>query len=221
MARISSQGAIIQIGDETVAPPATPLAISTVTNAKPAEATIGVTGTPPAIGDVVIPRNTGWNSIEGKAFPVVAVAGQVVTLGDSDTTKETTVVGVDATLEVQTMLELCRSTFTLTGPAGATIDVTTLCDEAHRIVSGLPAINTWAANGFYDYQDTALKLARQYYRDGDTVPFKITFKDMSGLVFMGTVNTYDVTLGINAAVGTNIAGNVDGQVAFFEPPVVP
>jgi len=212
MARISSQGAILLIGDMTGTVVTTP--ITAATKAKPCVLT--VTGTH-AVGDIVIPRQTGWKSIDDQAFPVIASGAGTVTLGDTDTTAEVPSLAAAATLDATTMVEICRSTLTVNGPAGATIDVTTLCDNAHRIVAGLPAIGTWVANGFYDYTDASLKLARGYYRSGVTVPIEVEFRDKSGLSFMGTVNTYDLTLGINAAVTTNIGGNVDGQVSMFDP----
>jgi hypothetical protein len=215
MSRISSQGALILIGDLEASGGSVPTsAITAATNAKPIVLTTAATVN---VGDIVIPRKTGWKSLDDQAFPVIDNAAGTVTLGDSDGTKEVATLSADATMDTPEMLELCRSTLTVNGPAGATIDVTTLCDEAHRIVSGLPAIGTWAANGFYDYSDAALKLARDYYRSGMTVPIKVIFRDQSGLAFMGTVNTYDITLGINAAVTTNIGGNVDGQVSMFDP----
>jgi len=216
MARISSQGTVIKIGTDLSL---VSTAITLVTNTKPAVITVAST-TSIALGSIIIPRDTGYNSLDGQAFAAEAVdtTAKTVTLADSDTTNDTGVtLGASAMADVPKMEELCRSTFTVMGPAGATIDVTTLCDEAHRIVSGLPAIGTWTANGFYDYQDTVLKKARDYYRSGDTIPIMAVFRDKSGLTFMGTINTYDITLGINAAVTTNIGGNVDGIVNLFDP----
>ena len=218
MSRISSQGTILLIGADVVASPPT---ISSATKAKPCVLTVSV-ATSISVGSIVIPRGTGFKSLDDQAFHVGAVTATDVTLTDSDTTGEqAATVAAGATLDVAVMEELCRSTLTVNGPAGATIDVTTLCDEAHRIVSGLPAIGTWAANGFYDYQDTVLHKARDLYRSGETVPIQAIFRDQSGISFMGTVNTYDITLGINAAVTTNIGGNVDGLVNMFPPPAGP
>lgn len=216
MSRISSQGSVIMIqsGPLTVGP----VAIA-ATKAKPAVVTLAVAAVPPAVGDIVVPLATGWNSLDGRPFKVAAVAGEAVTLADSDTTREVAAFpGAGASLQGATFAELCRSTFTMNNPAGATIDVTTLCDDAHRIVSGLPAIGTWTANGFYDVNDAAMFLARDAYRDGNDVLFDIRLRDNSGWTFSGTVNTFDLSLGLNAAVGNNIGGNIDGLVSFYPPP---
>jgi hypothetical protein len=226
MSRITSQGTVISISDNAVDVEATALGIVSATKAKPCTITLAV-GTAPVVGSTVVPRNTGWSTIEGRAFRVSVVAGQVITLEDSNTTRELADIKTDAdtpSASVENwstagkMVELCRSNFNLNNPAGATIDVTTLCDEAHRIVPGLPAVGTWSAAGFYDQNDTAMFLARDAYRSGETVLIDVRYRDGSGVMFMGTVNTFDLTMGINAAVTNNLGGNVDGLVSFYKTP---
>lgn len=216
MSRISSQGTVVQIQS---APNAAGVAISAATKAKPAVLTgVGMTI---EVGDVVVPKNSGWASLDGRPFKVAAASATSITLEDSDTVSEVNVFGAGATLESPSLVELCRSTFTVNNPAGATIDVTTLCDEAHKIVSGLPAIGTWQANGFYDYNDAAMLAARDYYRSGEIVTIVATFRDKSGIAFNANVNLFDISAGVNAAVTNNLGGNVDGLVSIFPPPAGP
>lgn len=214
MSRISSQGTVIQI-QSGASPAGAP--ITAATKAKPCVLT-GTTLTG-AVGDIVVPKGTGFASIDGRPFKVTAAtAGTSVTLGDSDTSAEVGTLGAGAILEEPPLVELCRSTFTVNNPAGATIDVTTLCDDAHKIVSGLPAIGTWQANGFYDYADSAMAKARDYYRSGEVVTLVATFRDKSGIAFNANVNLFDISAGVNAAVTNNLGGNVDGLVSAFSPP---
>jgi hypothetical protein len=217
--RISSQGTVIMI-DDAVTPPTA--AILSATHAKPCVITLAVAATPPVVGTVIVPRNTGWLSIEGTPFKVKSVAAQAVTLEDSDSSREQNPINTTgtppATLDMPTFIEMCRSTFQANNPAGATIDVTTLCDNAHRIVAGLPAIGTWTAAGFYDCKDTAIARARDAYRSGDDVIIDVRLPDGCGLTFAAIVNTFDVTLGINAAVANTLGGQIDGQVHFYETP---
>ena len=212
MSRISSQGTTIFI-ESADAPAGDP--ITAAAKAKPCVLT--VTTATAVVGDVVVPRGTGFSSLDDRPFPVIAAAAGSITLGDSDTTGEAGVVAA-GTLELPPLEELCRSTFTINNPAGATIDVTTLCDDAHKIVSGLPAIGTWQANGFYDKDDVAMWAARDYYRSGEIVTFKVIFRDGSGLAFAANVNTFDVTAGINAAVTNNMGGNISGLVSAIPAP---
>jgi hypothetical protein len=216
--RISSQGSVIMISDDI---DATSVDIVSATKAKPCTITVAA-GASPVVGDIIVPRNTGWNSIEAMPFKVKSITGGVITLEDSDTSRESadinTTVAPHGTIEVPTFLELCRSNFTANQPAGSTIDVTTLCDVAHRIVAGLPAIGTWNAAGFYDCKDAALWRARDVYRSGEDVIIDIRLADGCGFTFAAIVNTFDVTLGINAAVANTLGGQIDGQVHFYETP---
>jgi hypothetical protein len=214
MSRISSQGTVIKV--QTAADP-TPFGIISVSKAKPC--VIGCSVSAPPVDGIVVPKGTGFASIDGRPFKVAAVNALNVTLEDSDTSKEKSVavIGPGTTLNEPVMTELCRSTFTINNPAGATIDVTTLCDSAHQIVSGLPAIGTWQSNGFYDYADAAMWAVRDYYRSGEIVAWQVTFRDGSGLLFNGNCNLFDITTGINAAVANNISGQISGLVSSFAP----
>jgi hypothetical protein len=209
--RISSQGSVIMISDDI---DAASVDIVSATKAKPCVITIA-TGTGPAVGDIVVPRGTGWNTLEGMPFKVSAVLASTITLEDSDTTGEANNIQT-GTVSMPTFLELCRSNFTANNPAGATIDVTTLCDVAHRIVAGLPAIGTWSAAGFWDCDDTALFRARDYYRSGEDCIIDVRLADGCGMTFAAIVNTFDVTLGINAAVANTMGGQIDGQMHFYK-----
>jgi hypothetical protein len=210
--RLSSQGSIIMISDtlDTATVP-----VTAATKAKPCVLSVAA-GSEPPVGSIVVPRGTGWNTIEGSSFKVSASAAGSVTLEDSDTTDETADIAATASLSKPTFLELCRSNFTANNPAGATIDVTTLCDIAHRIVAGLPAIGTWTAAGFYDANDVALDRAREYYRSGEDCVIDVRLRDKTGWTFMGIVNTFDVSLGINTAVANTLGGQIDGAVHFYK-----
>lgn len=201
---------------QSEAAPASSVIVS-ATKAKPCVITLDAAG--PAVGDIVVPKGSGWASLDGRPFKVSAVTTVAITLQDSDTTKEVDAIQLGTVLK-PAWLELCRSTFNVTMPAGAVIDVTTLCDMAHRITSGLPAIATWAANGFYDSNDQAMLVARDYYRSGQFVAFDVHFVDGSGITYSANVNVFDITQGINAAVANNLGGNIDGLVSFYPAPVV-
>jgi hypothetical protein len=196
--------------------------ITVATKAKPCVLT--VTGTTAVKGDIVVPRNTGWNSIESMPFKVLDVTADAVTLEDSDTSEEVADINTTgetpASLSKPTFLELCRSNFTANNPAGATIDVTTLCDIAHRIVAGLPAIGTWNAAGFFDCNDVAAERSRDFYRSGEECVIDVRLPDGCGWTFMAIVNTFDVSLGINAAIANTLGGQIDGRVNFYKTPPV-
>jgi hypothetical protein len=214
MSRLSSQGSIIRIQAGGTVSSTT---VSAATKAAPCVLTVGAT--PPVVGDIVVPRNTGFSSLDGMPFKVKAVVTSNVTLEDSDTTGETGAFAVaGATIDRPTFIELCRSNFVANSPAGAVIDVTTLCDDAHRIVAGLPAVGTWTAAGFYDKNDAALFRARDVTRTGAKVVLDVMAVDGSGWCFMVIVNTFDINLGVNAAINANLGGQIDGRVNWYATP---
>lgn len=217
MSRLSSQGSLIMISDSLNLVSGN---IASATKSAPCTITLSeAPDPPPVVGDTVIPRGTYFKSLDGMPFRVSQVAGLVLTLEDTDTTNEIyPQIAPNAKLDFTSWLELCRSNFNANSPAGATIDVTTLCDDAHKIVAGLPAVGTWTAAGFYDVNDVAMFKARDAYRTGDDVGLQVVLNDGSGWVFLGIVNTFDLTLGLNAAVANNIGGQIDGRVNFFKTP---
>jgi hypothetical protein len=216
--RIGSQGTVIMIQDATAVAPIT---IVSATKAKPCVITVAA-GASPVAGDIIVPRNTAWNTIEAMPFKVSAVAAGAVTLEGSDTTNEVNAINTTTTpvgtIEVPTFIELCRSTLNISQPAGATIDVTTLCDIAHRIVPGLPALATWTAAGFYDCTDAGIDRAADVYQSGEKVVMDVRNADGCGVTFMAIVNTFDLTWGVNAAIGNTIGGQIDGRVNRYRTP---
>lgn len=217
MPGISSQGTILMISDD---PDAVQHPATAATKAAPC--VITVTAPTAVVGDIVIPRNTGWASIEGMPFKVSAVATGAVTLEDSDTSGETNdFPTTGAKVSEPTFTELCRSNINANSPAGATIDVTTLCDIAHRIVPGLPGVGTWTAAGFFDDTEAgnaALFVARDLARKQAKAPIDVRLNNGKGWTFMATVNTFDLTAGVNAAIGANIGGQIDGSIHFYKTP---
>src|SRR3569833_1874924 len=105
MARLSSQGSVIMISDDIDAASA-PITVAT----KAKLCVLTVTGTTAVKGDIVVPRNTGWNSIESMPFKVLDVTADAVTLEDSDTSEEVADINTTgetpASLSKPTFLEL-------------------------------------------------------------------------------------------------------------------
>src|SRR5947208_17132529 len=120
MSRLASQGSVIRISDDV---DATSQAVTAATKAKPCVITVTTGADDPIVGDIVVPRGTGWASLDDMPFKVSAVAAGAVTLEDSNTTGEQAALAAGATLSKPSFLELCRSNFTANNPAGATVDV--------------------------------------------------------------------------------------------------
>jgi hypothetical protein len=163
-------------------------------------------------GDVVLPKGFGWKSIDGAPFQIdIDDTAKTVTLLESDASAEANAATL-GTITPVTFGETCVTAWTLTEPAGTTIDTTTLCDTARSIIGGLPGIPTWQVTGFWDAEDPMQKSMRDVYKSGQTRVFECRFNDGSGVLYLGTVNTYDIRAGIDQAVAYTAGGQVSGGV---------
>ena len=209
--RLSSQGTKFFVQSAAGAPTAAATAAS---KAAPAEITFAAAPAGIVEGDVVVPNGFGWRSLDGRPFAVGDVSSAdpfTVELVGSDTTGELNAATLGTLSEV-TFGESCMATLTFTSPAGTTIDVTTLCDTARETISGLPAVSTWQATGFWDAADPMQKTLRDLYRSGQNVVFKCIFNDGSGLMFKASVNSFDVRVGVDQAIAYTVGGNISGPI---------
>lgn len=206
--KLSSQGTKFYVQD-TVGVPGT--AVTGITKAAPP--VLSWTLIPPglAAGDIVVPKGFAFKSIDNRVFPVSGIAANSAELFGADTSEEIGA-GTMGTLSEVTFGESCMATITLSSPAGTTIDVSTLCDDARETIDGMPGISTWQATGFWDAEDAMQAKMRGYYKAGEKVVMQVIFNDGSGMVFMGTVNQFDVTVGVDQAVAFTMGGNVSGGI---------
>lgn len=215
MAGQSSQGSIIRIRDHLAAPVTGE--ITALTRAEPCMMTFDPAAPMPAPGNIVVPRDTGWKSLDGRPFMAIAANfNDSIYLGDADTTGEGAEPRAGASFDIPAWLELCRASFTLNAPAGGLVGATTLCDDEQLVVPGMRGLGTWTANGFYDAADMALRAARNTYRRGTFTLLDVRFRDGSGATFAATVSTLDVSLAVNAAVTNMLGGTVDRGVCFYD-----
>lgn len=213
MAAKSAQGTRVYISNG--AAPVTHV-ISAVSKASPAVVTV-VSPTGIAVGDIVVPKDTGFKSIDDFPFRVATVATNDITLEDSDTSDETGTVTAGSLDEV-TLVELCVANFTTDQPAGTVQDVTTMCDVARRTIAGLPGQGTWTANGFHDGADASQQIAREAYRSRDDQVFRLVFRDGSGVLFGGVLNQLNIGAAVDAPVTIALGGTINGRVQFQDTP---
>lgn len=215
--RISSQGTKMYVQDPDAV--AISADITSATKAAPAVVTFDTAvpvGT--VVGSVLIPKNTGWKSLDNKPFRVSNVAGMVVTLEKSDTTDELADLAATAAADLAQWVEFCMATLTFTSPPGNDIDVTTLCDDEREVVAGMPASATWAATGFWDADDTVQDLLEALQKSGDKTAYQATFRDGSGLIYLATTTSFDVGAGVDQAVTLNTGGTVSGGLRKIPKP---
>lgn len=186
--------------------------ITAVSKAAPAVVAVG-SATGLAVGDIVVPKNTGFKTIDDMPFRVSVVSSLNITLEDSDTTAEAgTANTATSSLDEYAFVEWCTVELNTTQPAGTIIDVTTMCDVARRLRSGLPGQASWTANGFWDTADLSFPVVRAAYRSGDLQVFKLQWKDNSGVTWRGTVDSLDMSSGVDKAVTKNVGGKISGFI---------
>ena len=217
--RQSSQGTLFMVQSGALGATAD---IASATKAKPAVVTFA-TAVPAGVvaGSVVVPSKTGWKSLDNRPFVVDPLAVLAATLYDSDTSHEINALAAEAVAGAVTWSEACMATLTLTNPAGNTIDATTLCDDARVTLSGMPAIATWQATGFWDADDPVQTPLGDLYRSGEYVAFQVKFADGSGVVFMANVTSFDIRAGVDQAVGITVGGNLSGRASRLPKPPTP
>lgn len=211
MSRISSQGTRLYVETEAAQVAAT---IASATKAKPATFTFSALPDELTEGRVVRVAGTGWRSVDGKAFQISDITSNTITLADSDTSDEVPAVTLGSITPVE-LEEFCMATLTLSSPAGTDIDVTTMCETERETVGGLGAISTWNATGFWDGDDTVQTRLRELKRSLDNVVFAAQFRDSTGLVWVGNVNTLDIRAGVDTAVAITVGGTLSGGVYAF------
>lgn len=191
------------------------VSITAATKAKPSVLTLATVPSTITLGAPVVVRDTGWKSIDDRPFTADPVTGTSVTLKESDTSGEPNAALVGAKGAAIPFSESCMATLVFNRPAGNTIDTTTLCDEARVTQSGMPAIATWQATGFWDASDAVQSRLADLYESGEYVFFRCEFADGSGLMFKANVNSMDVRAGVDQAVAITVGGAMSGKVTRF------
>lgn len=190
-------------------------AVTAATKAKPAVLTVALLPVGLTAGEAVVVKGSGWKGIDDRPFTADPVAAGSITLMESDSSGETNGALAGATVTEIEFSESCMATLTFTSPAGNTIDQTTLCDEARVTRSGMPAISTWQATGFWDAGDPVQTRLADLYDSGEYVAFRCEFADGSGLMFNACVNSLDVRAGVDQAVAITVGGAMSGKVTRF------
>ena len=215
MARISSQGTVAQL---EVMPRATGVSITAMTKAAPAVATVGAGNMTDFVAGVwVLITAVGWDSVDAKIFKVKNPNGGAGTfeLAGSDTSAEVPSFPAGALAYALDFEEVCFNTISRDSPASATVDVTTLCDDARQTVAGMPAPGTITFAGFYDSVDAGYQELRAAYEAGDDRWFIISMRDDSVIAMLVSVNSLGESLGVDQGVSFSSGANVSGRPLYY------
>lgn len=185
-----------------------------ITKAKPAKITVADT-TGMAVGDIVLPKQTGFAELDGKMFVVgtVDLNGTDFTLLGSDTTASTGTLGNTPSIDhydQNEMICLCWSSLTFNPEEPGTINVGTYCDPSATIPSAQVGAGTINFGGYVDI--TAADYIEMLKAGEDNVMryLRVMFPNNGYLVFPVTFSaiTWDAPLeGAVAYSGTGALGS--------------
>lgn len=183
MAGKSSKGVVMYLSDGT-----DPLMdpITAVTTGNPTVLTVTQTGTGSGIvtvGSVVQVIDSGYPELDGKYFPVSAVAGDQVTLVGADSTGSTGTYRPTAMLKVWSgaaMTKLCLSSFAFNTETPAAVSVGTYCDPSASIPGSVSTAGTVTLGGFIDKDDPGYVEILEAVEDGLERVFSIILPQSQG-----------------------------------------
>jgi len=154
-------------------PAPTGLSITAATKAKPCVLTVTNTA---SVGDIIRVEQTGFASLDGRAFEISVASGTSLTLKNTDTTDETATLGASATgyiyEEGVDTVETCFSSFGVSREAAATISAGTFCGTTSLV--GQAGATSIEFAGFDDPESEGLKELIRAQEDG--VPRLMVYK---------------------------------------------
>jgi hypothetical protein len=181
-----------------------PVVSTTFTDPVPAPGT--VTGTRPGspgayqMGDIVVPRDTGFAELDGSYFVIQAVTAQGFTMLGADTSKSTGQLSPIPEMDlyqVDDVVKMCLSAFTFNLETPGTIPAGTYCNPSATLPAIATAVGTATLSGFIDKDDPAYQEVLKAEKDGLERVFAIHLPQAQGVIIAPMVitgTTWDIPL---------------------------
>jgi hypothetical protein len=215
MAKIKSDAHLYLTG--TGDPEPTPIAITGITNTKPAVATLAAAvPADTANGDMIVFADTGEPLLDGKAFRIQALdisvpAAPTLELYGLDGTKLTAAVAA-GTAQIWTkagltgLEEVCLVNITVAGVAPDSISMDDMCGST--TVLGSPKPPTFTFTGFVDAESPGFRNLMQASLESPKTPrwMLIDYTVGGGYIF-GPVEIAEVTITAQTAQGLQFSGS--------------
>jgi hypothetical protein len=187
---------------------ATPLSTvpTAITDVKPAVVTFTTLPVGIAAGDIVVPKNTGQSSVDGKPWIVgpLTPAGKTITLLGSDNSGGTTTIAAGAKIEsyATTDMEcLCLSNLSMSVDDPGTVDVGTYCDPSASIPSAAGSAGTIEFAGFVNIADADYQELLTAADDGILRYLRITLPSNGYFIAPATFSSITWDLPLDGAIG--------------------
>jgi hypothetical protein len=200
----------------------TGVAVSNVTNSKPAVATVSSTDIASfRAGDLVAMAGTGMSAIDGKSFIAGTVDAQAYTialLGSDGSGAAAAATTGTITNKTADLVEFCVGTIEYQQAAAQAISVGTTCNPA-ATVAGEPQAGTVSVGGFQDYEKEGyLEFLRA---SDDQLPRDILVRLPATAVPSGTgaiLYPDAVASGRSESFGVNAAAAATGEFTLGDKP---
>jgi PKD repeat protein len=163
---------------------------------------------------------TGWTSIDLKSWVAqnIDYTAKTATLANSDTSGETDPLGANAAWLLHAYIDVCAKSYQINENAAASIDTTTLCDDAKTSLVGFSDPGTMTFDFFIDPTDPDYQSLRAAQRDGRTRMFEIVYRNKAVRTLPVIVQNINESGGVDQAVQGAGTMKVTGPDVLTMPP---
>lgn len=223
MGAFSSKGLKVYISKGSAGAPVA-VALTSVTNAKPAVATVAAADIDDfTVGDLVYVTGTGIAALDGQYFPIGAVddVANSFPLVGSDASGATAPASTGTVTNYEAnMLEFCVATMEYAQTPGQAITVGTTCDPSAQI-AGEPQAGTLSITGFTDLLSPGYLEFLQAVKDGQPRVIEVEYPVSANPPNGASVIYPSVTAsGYTNSIGVGQAVSFTGEFTLGTNPVL-
>ena len=171
-------------------------------------------------GASILLIGTGWPSIDLKSWVMqnIDYTAKTATLANTDTSGETDPLGASAAWVLHAVIDVCAKSYQINENAAASIDTTTLCDDAKTSLVGFSDPGTMTFDFFIDPTDPDYQTLRAAQRDGRTRMFEIVYRNKAVRTLPVIVQNINESGGVDQAVQGAGTMKVTGPDVLTMPP---
>ncbi|MGF6932980.1 PKD repeat protein [Paraburkholderia sp. UCT70] len=163
---------------------------------------------------------TGWTSLDLKSWVVqnIDYTAKTATLAQSDTSGETDPIGANAAWLLHAYVDVCAKSYQINENAAASIDTTTLCDNAKTSLVGFSDPGTLTFDFFIDPTDPDYQELRAAQKDGKTRMFEVVYQNKAVRTLPVIVQSVNESGGVDQAVQGAGTMKITGPDVLTMPP---
>jgi hypothetical protein len=144
------------------------------------------------IGDIVVPKDTGFRELDGSYFVIQTVTVDGFTMLGADTSQSTGSLAPGATMEifrVNAIVKMCLNNFAFNLETPGTVAAGTYCNPQATLPATATAVGTATLGGWIDKSDPAYQELLKAEMDGYDRVFVIALPQNQGVIIAAMVIT--------------------------------